>query len=65
MKKAEIKSLTNNALIVEYVKTFAEFETNFVLGRGTKQLWKHLQNLEPELVSRGILTSEDVKRLNM
>ena len=65
MKKSEIKHLPNNALIVEYVRTFACYDTNYVLNRGTKQLGQHLRDLEKELVARNILTQEDVDKLNM
>lgn len=64
MKKSEIKTLPNNKLIAEYVHTFAFYDTNFVLRRGTKQLGKHLQDLEEELILRNILTKEDVENLN-
>ena len=65
MKKSEIKNLKDNELIAEYVRTFANFETNWVLRRGTKQFWKHMKDLEEELLKRNILTQEDVDRLNM
>lgn len=64
MKKSEIKTLSNNELIVEYVSTYSFYDTNFLLGRGTKQLEKHLKDLEEELVKRDILTESDIEELH-
>ena len=63
MKKSEIKTLSNNQLIVEYVSTYSWHDTNYFLGRGTKQLEKHLKDLEEELVKRDILTESDIEEL--
>lgn len=65
MKKSEIKFLKDNELIAEYVRTYAHYDTNWVCRRGTEQLAKQLKNLEAELLKRGILTQEDIDRLNM
>lgn len=65
MKKSEIKSLKDNELIVEYVSTYSHYDTNFVCRRGIERLAKHLKDLEAELISRQILTEEDVKHLNL
>jgi len=65
MTKAEIKKITNEQLIVEYVKTYSHYDTNFVTQRGTDRLWKHLRDLESELLIRGILSEDSIKELNM
>lgn len=65
MKRADIKNLKNNELIVEYVSTYSLYDTNYVLGRGIKQASKHLKDLEEELVKRCILTEDDIQKLNM
>ena len=64
MKQKEIKTLPDNELIVEYVKAYAYYDTNYILGRGIKQLGKHLRDLEAELVHRNILTEKDIEILN-
>ena len=64
MKKSDIKTLPNNKLIAEYVHSFAFYDTNYILGRGTKQLGKHLRDLEEELIKRNMLTEEDIEILN-
>lgn len=65
MKKAEIKKSKDNELIAEYVISYSSLCVNFNLQRGTKSLSKHCADLEKELIARGLLTADDVKRLNM
>lgn len=64
MKKSEIKKVTNNELIVEYVRTYFLRDVNWLSGRGIKRLSEQSKNLERELIARGILTTEDVIYLN-
>ncbi len=64
MTKGEIKKAPNNELIVDYVHAYAIFTENYLHGGGLKRLGQHLQDLETELVARGLLTEEDVKHLN-
>lgn len=63
MKKSEIANLPNNKLIVEYVRCSNELTSNYVLNRGVKRLQVICTNMENELVKRGILNDEDIKRL--
>lgn len=63
MKKSEIANLPNNKLIVEYVRHSNELTSNYVLNRGVKRLQVICTNMENELVKRGILNDEDIKRL--
>lgn len=65
MKKSEIENLPNNKLIVEYVRCSNELTSNYVLNRGVKRLQVICTNMENELVKRGILNDEDIKRLYM
>ena len=65
MKKSEIANLPNNKLIVEYVRCSNELTSNYVLNRGVKRLQVICTNMENELVKRGILNDEDIKRLYM
>lgn len=64
VRKNQIKTLSDNDLIKEYVKTYAHYDQNFVLRRGTEMLTKHLKDLEAELIRRNILTEDDVEELN-
>lgn len=65
MKKSEIENLSDNKLIVEYVRHSNELTSNYVLNRGVKRLQVICANMENELVKRGILNDEDIKRLYM
>lgn len=65
MRKSEIENLPDNKLIVEYVRHSNEFTSNYVLNRGVKRLQVICTNMENELVKRGILNDEDIKRLYM
>lgn len=64
MKKSDIMNADDNALIVEYVRSYAEHATNYVLNRGVKRLQTHCADLERELIRRGILTEHDIEILN-
>lgn len=63
MKKSEIENLSDNKLIVEYVRHSNKLTSNYVLNRGIKRLQVICTNMENELVKRGILNDEDIKRL--
>lgn len=65
MKKSEIENLPDNKLIVEYVRHSNELTSNYVLNRGVKRLQVICTSMENELVKRGILNDEDIKRLYM
>ena len=68
MTKQEIKKATNNELIVDYVRTYSSLCVNLNSApwenRGTKRYEQHCHDLETEMVTRGILTEEDVQHLN-
>lgn len=65
MKKTEIRNAKDNDLIVEYVISYSNLCVNFNLQMGVKKLSQHCADLEKELLARGLLTIDDVKRLNM
>lgn len=65
MKKTEIAKAKNNELVYEYVNSYALLCLNSTSGRGVKQLSKHCEDLEKELIKRELLTEEDVRLLNM
>lgn len=64
MTKSEIKTAKDNEIITEYVIQFAFLITNFNTGKQTDRLEERCDELATELVRRGILTAEDVKRIN-
>jgi len=65
MKKTDIPKLADNDLITEYVSAYASLLININMNMGIKQLEKQCANLEEELLKRGLLTEENIKRLNM
>lgn len=65
MTKKELKTATNNALILDLAETYAGLISNYNLGRGIIQHEKHLKDLEAEMLKRELLTQEDVDQLNM
>lgn len=64
MRKNEIAKAKDNDLITEYVSTYSTLLVNWNVGRGTIQAEKHCKDLEAELLKRGILTEENIRRLN-
>lgn len=64
MTKKEIKIAKNSELVYEYATSYALLIVNYNIGKGTKQLQKHCNDLENELMKRNLLTEEDVERLN-
>lgn len=65
MRKTDIPKLADNDLITEYVSAYASLLMNTNMNMGVKQLEKQCSNLEEELLKRGLLTEENIKRLNM
>ena len=65
MRKSEMKKATVNELLVDYVRSYASLCLNQNFSRGTKQLSVHCTDLENELLSRGILTEEDIRILRL
>lgn len=64
MRKNEIPKAKDNDIITEYVLKYSFLTVNFNAGLGTKQLEKQCENLEAELLKRGILTEENLHRLH-
>ena len=65
MRKNEISKADNSELIVDYVISFSSLISNYNTNRGIKQLEAHCTDLEKEIVKRGILTEEQIKRINL
>ena len=55
MKKAELKTASATALIVDLARTYAESCWNTRCGKSTNRLDTHLLAVCAELVNRGIL----------
>lgn len=64
MTKKQLKAMKDNEIIYDYIKSYARFVLNLNLGGGTKSLSKHLDELDAEMLERGILTAEQIKILN-
>ena len=64
MTKYEMKDARDSEIIVDYIKSYSLFCTNDCLNRGTKAVSKHLQDLDAEMLKRGLLTQEQIDFLN-
>lgn len=62
--KKELKAATDSEIIVDYIQTYSSLSVNYCLQRGVKQLEKHLIDLDIEMVKRGILSQEQIDKLN-
>lgn len=64
MRKSELKTAPDSEIILDLVQSYATACLNYNLGRGTKAIEKHLEDLKAEVLRRGILTPEQVEKLN-
>lgn len=64
MKKSEIGKAEGNELLVDYINSVVSFHLNYNSGKNTGRILKHCDDLEKEIVARGILTKDDIKRVN-
>lgn len=64
MTRVEMKTADDSQIIVDYIKSYSLFCTNDCLGRGTKAVCKHLQDLDAEMLKRGILSQDQINYLN-
>lgn len=64
MRKNQIPKSKDNELIFEYVNSYAKLLLNYNQNKGIKQLEKHCNDLEKELLNRGFLTEEQIEYLN-
>lgn len=64
MRKTEMRAAQDSEIIYDYVQSYAQACLNYNLNRGTKALEKHLEDLSAEVLRRGLLTPEQVKRLS-
>lgn len=64
MKKAEIKSATNDMLVYTMIDRYGVLllKSNYS-GRGTKGIEKECRDIADELIIRGLLTKEQVDKL--
>ena len=65
MNRKELKTATDSEVIINYIKSYANYASNACLGRGTEKLSSHLADLDTEMLNRGILTAEQIALLNM
>jgi len=64
MTKNEIKKASNTDLTRETISTYAHLLQNYMAKGGTKVLERHFGDCCNEMVARGLLTKEDVDKLN-
>ena len=65
MTKTEIKKAADNEIIYRYIKAYSSSSVNLNLGgKITKSLEKELADLDAEMLRRGLLTEEQIRRLN-
>ena len=64
MKKSELKAAKDNQIIEDYVHSQIHLTLNLNHGGPTKALTKHLKDLDAEMLKRGLLTQEQIDRLN-
>lgn len=64
MTKQEIKKASNSELIMDYIRSYSRFTVNLNLGLGLKRLGDHLKDLDKEMIARGILSQDQIDRLN-
>lgn len=64
IRKNEIAKAKNSELVAEFARSYSAWCTNYMLNRGTKQVQAHCNDVAKELVKRGLLTEEDVKKFN-
>ena len=65
MTRKELRKATDGDIIVEYVLTAAKHAVNQnSYDRGIARLAQHLRDLDAEMLRRGILSQEQIDRLN-
>ena len=64
MTKTEMKKAADNEIIYRYIKAYSSLTLNINLGGKTKSLETELTNLNDEMLKRGLLTEEQIRRLN-
>ena len=63
VRKANIKAAQDSELIIDYIKTYSSLCLNQNLGCGTKMYARHIEDLNTEMMRRGIFTKEQIKTL--
>lgn len=63
MRSSDIPKISNGDLITEYVFAFSDLVFNMNRGRGTKVLTAQCTKIEDELLKRGLISEENLKRL--
>jgi hypothetical protein len=65
MTKQELKAATNSELITDYIKSYSRLVLAQNFGGAWKALDKHLNHLNAEMLSRELLTQDQIDYLNM
>lgn len=64
MTKKELKAAPDSEIIMDYISTYSRAVLNENLQQPTKALNRHLADLDAEMLKRGLLTQEQIDRLN-
>lgn len=64
MTKTEMKKAENNELIYRYISLHSLIGIKYNEGKSIKSLLKEQADLDTEMLKRGLLTEEQIKKLN-
>lgn len=64
MTRKEMKTATDSEIILDYIRSYANLSVNQNLGCGIERLSKHLEDLDEQMLKRGILNEDQIRRLN-
>lgn len=66
MTKKELKAAQDSEIIMDFVRTHERIAVDSnLLGKPIKMISKHLEDLDAEMLRRGLLTQEQIDKLNM
>jgi hypothetical protein len=65
MTKKELRTAQDNEIIMDYINSYCNYALNMNFGRGTKAIGVHLKDLDGEMLKRGLLTEEQIHKLNL
>ena len=63
VRKVNIKTAQDSELIIDYIKTYSSLCLNQNIGGGTKMYARHIDDLNVEMLRRGIFTEEQLKSI--
>lgn len=64
MTKKEMEKANDSEIILDYIRSYANLAVNQNLGCGIDRLSNHLVDLDEQMLKRGILSEDQIRRLN-